>query len=78
MNRVLVLSIVAVAGLAVLAGCIGAQTHDGDDMACTCEGLRAGNTGWCDHCNVGYVSGNRTECRNCVAANGMCAACSNQ
>ena len=47
--------------------------------ACACEAGKAGGTVWCPECNVGYVKGEKTECKDCVASategKGKCEKC---
>jgi len=36
--------------------------------ACVCEAGKKGGTVWCPGCDVGYVKGEKTACKNCFAA----------
>ena len=49
------------------------------EAACACEEGKAGGTVWCPECNVGYVKGEKTECKDCVASatagKGKCEKC---
>jgi hypothetical protein len=38
------------------------------DAACICEEGKKGGTVWCPGCDVGYVKGEKTACKNCFAA----------
>ena len=52
------------------------------EVACVCEQGKAGGTVWCAECNVGYVKGEKTECKDCVASaqtgKGKCEQCAKQ
>jgi len=37
--------------------------------ACACETLKAGGTGWCPKCGVGFSEGKMVKCKGACAAN---------
>lgn len=65
-------------GTAALIGCGDAQTNSADAAECSCETDKAADAGWCPKCEVGYVKGEKTDCKGCFdAAQGgaECADC---
>lgn len=62
-------------GSAALVGCGDAQTNSADAAECSCEADKAADAGWCAKCEVGYVKGEKKECKGCVDAAQGGAAC---
>lgn len=66
-------AVVGVGGCACwLGGGSGNQGHmakSGDAKACPmCAKGMAGESVWCDHCNAGFVHGEKVACKGCFAA----------
>lgn len=64
-------------GAVTLTGC-GDTQNSADAAECSCETGKAGADGWCEKCEVGYVKGEKTECKGCVDAalgGSECADC---
>ncbi len=43
--------------------------------ACKKINMTSAGTGWCDHCNAGFVDGKKVSCKKCVRAVTGGAAC---
>ncbi|MCA8921878.1 MAG: hypothetical protein KDD82_08720 [Planctomycetes bacterium] len=61
-------------------GCGSSEKAEPAKTECVCETAKAEN-GWCESCGVGYVGGEKMECKACVDKNmetagaGKCEAC---
>jgi len=82
---------VALAGLSLVlfsAGCVSDDCCGGckdnkdqcscEEASCNCTELKAGGTGWCDKCDIGFFEGKEVKCQGQCQANPggpPCEAC---